>query len=46
MFYVYVLQSERDAGLYIGYTRDLKQRLGQHQDGAARATLLAEAPLN
>lgn len=38
MFYVYVLQSERDAGLYIGYTNNLKHRLRQHKSGDSKAT--------
>jgi putative endonuclease len=38
MYYVYVLQSEADAGLYIWFSTDLKLRLKQHQDGASRAT--------
>ena len=38
MFYVYVLQSARDSGLYIGYSTDLKRRLRQHLRGAALAT--------
>ncbi len=38
MYYVYVLQSEPDTGLYIGFSTDLKQRLKQHQDGESRAT--------
>ena len=38
MFYVYVLQSERDAGLYIGYTNNLKHRLRQHNLGESKAT--------
>ena len=38
MFYVYVLQSAKDNGLYIGYSADLKKRLRQHRDGAAFAT--------
>jgi len=33
MFYVYVLQSVVDEGLYIGFTGDLKRRLAEHQDG-------------
>lgn len=28
--YVYVLQSEKDGGFYIGYTKDLSIRLKQH----------------
>ena len=30
MYYVYILQSRRDNGYYIGYTADLKQRLKEH----------------
>jgi len=38
MFYVYVIQSQLDTGLYIGYTSDLKRRLWQHNSGEAKAT--------
>ena len=38
MFFVYILHSQRDQGLYIGCTSDLKRRLFQHQLGEARAT--------
>jgi putative endonuclease len=38
MYYVYVLQSQLDAGLYIGYTSDLKRRLWQHNSGESKAT--------
>jgi putative endonuclease len=38
MFYVYVLMSESDSGLYIGYSTNLKKRIGQHKRGAAAAT--------
>ena len=38
MYYVYVLQSEADSGLYIGYSANLKQRLRQHEAGKAQAT--------
>ena len=38
MFYVYVLRSECDAGLYIGYTHNLKHRLRQHNSGESKAT--------
>ncbi len=37
MFYVYVLKSERDRDLYIGYTEDLKRRLGEHNGGANKS---------
>jgi putative endonuclease len=38
VFYVYVLHSVADGGLYIGYPADLRRRLGEHKRGAARAT--------
>jgi putative endonuclease len=38
MFYVYVLRSESDAGLYIGFTTDLRRRLREHKAGEAFAT--------
>ena len=38
MFYVYVLQSKSDRGLYIGFSRNLKRRLAAHHLGDAFAT--------
>ena len=38
MCYVYVLQSESDDGLYIGFSADLRWRLKEHQDGKSFAT--------
>lgn len=38
MYYVYILQSDKDNGLYIGYTENLKRRLKEHQDGKSFAT--------
>ncbi len=38
MFYVYVLRSESDNGLYIGYSANLRGRIAAHKAGAARAT--------
>ena len=38
MHYVYFLQSERDKGFYIGYTKDLQKRLSQHNDGLVIST--------
>ena len=38
MFYVYVLQSESDEGLYIGFSANLRQRLAQHEAGESLAT--------
>ena len=33
MFYTYVLQSEKNKELYIGYTANLKRRLVEHNTG-------------
>ena len=38
MHYVYVLQSDSDGGLYIGYSSNLRRRLAEHQNGLAFAT--------
>jgi putative endonuclease len=38
MFYVYVLHSVKDNGLYIGYSTDLRRRLTAHRSGDAIAT--------
>ena len=38
MFYTYVLRSEKDGFLYIGWTKDLKRRFSQHQSGLVDAT--------
>jgi len=38
MFYVYILQSESDSGLYIGYSTNLRERLKQHREGKSFAT--------
>ncbi len=38
MFFVYVLQSESDRGLYIGMTGDLRRRLREHQAGESQST--------
>ncbi|TMP90025.1 MAG: GIY-YIG nuclease family protein [Verrucomicrobia bacterium] len=38
MFYVYVLRSESDSGLYIGYSSNLRRRLTSHQSGEAAST--------
>ena len=37
-FCVYVLQSAKDDGLYIGFTTDLTRRLEEHNSGASAAT--------
>jgi putative endonuclease len=37
-YYVYVLQSEKDEDLYVGYTDDLKKRLNDHNKGRVPST--------
>jgi len=38
MYYVYVLQSERDHRFYTGYTRDLNARIEEHNSKLSKAT--------
>ncbi|MFK7947004.1 MAG: GIY-YIG nuclease family protein [Saprospiraceae bacterium] len=38
MFYTYILQSEKDASFYIGYTSNLEKRLFEHNEGFSRYT--------
>ena len=38
MFYVYVLQSEKDKKLYTGFTHDLKNRLKKHYQNKVAST--------
>lgn len=38
MFYVYILLSEKDGNLYVGYTPDLKRRFERHNKGQVIAT--------
>ncbi len=38
MHIVYILESLKDHGWYIGYTTDLKQRLSAHDHGRNRST--------
>lgn len=38
MFRVYILRSKKTHKYYIGYTRDLTQRLRYHNSGMVRAT--------
>ena len=37
-YYVYVLQSEKDGNLYVGYTDDLKKRMNEHNSGRVPST--------
>lgn len=38
MFYVYILKSEKDGNLYIGFTNNLKKRLLKHNSGKVFST--------
>jgi len=38
MYYTYVLRSEKDEKLYVGFTEDLKTRTKQHCSGKVEAT--------
>ncbi|KKR68209.1 MAG: GIY-YIG catalytic domain protein [Microgenomates group bacterium GW2011_GWA2_40_6] len=38
MFYVYVLQSQKDRKLYTGYSSDLKRRITEHNQGLVSST--------
>ena len=38
MFYVYVLHSLEDHGLYIGFSTNLKKRIAEHEHGSSFAT--------
>lgn len=38
MYYVYVLQSNRDKKLYYGFTKDLAQRFEEHKNGLVKST--------
>jgi len=37
-YYVYILQSQKNASLYIGYTSDLRTRFKEHNGGKSKAT--------
>lgn len=38
MFYTYILQSQKDKKLYIGFTTNLKRRIKEHASGKSKAT--------
>lgn len=38
MFYTYVLQSKKDGKFYAGFTKNLKLRFEQHQNGQVEST--------
>jgi putative endonuclease len=37
-YYVYILKSQKNNSLYIGYTTDLRKRFKQHNNGESLAT--------
>ena len=37
-YYIYILKSEKDGQFYTGYTKDLKNRLKQHNNGEVYST--------
>jgi putative endonuclease len=38
MYYSYILQSQKDNGFYVGFTKNLKLRFEQHTKGLAAST--------
>ncbi len=38
MYYVYVLQSQKDKNFYIGFTNNLQKRIEEHNSGISKAT--------
>jgi len=38
MFYTYVLQSEKDDGFYVGFTKNLRLRFEKHCKGQVEST--------
>ena len=38
MFYTYVLKSEKDKKLYVGFSKDLRKRIDEHNNGLVPAT--------
>jgi len=43
-FLVYILQSAKDGGLYVGHTQDLNNRLEQHKDPNRRTYTAKRGP--
>jgi len=38
MFYTYILESEKNGELYVGFTEDLKKRVKEHNQGVNAST--------
>jgi len=39
VFYTYVLLSEKDNNFYVGFTKDLKKRIDEHNKGIVPSTV-------
>lgn len=37
MYFVYILQSQKDLGFYTGFTKDISRRLQEHNSGQTRS---------
>jgi putative endonuclease len=38
MYYVYILKSKKDDSFYVGYTKELKNRIREHEAGKVVST--------
>jgi putative endonuclease len=38
MYYVYILKSKKDDSFYVGYTKELKSRIREHETGKVIST--------
>ena len=38
MYFVYVLKSMKDGNMYIGFTKDLEERINRHNKGLVKST--------
>ncbi len=38
MYFVYVLKSMKDGNMYIGFTKDLEERINRHNKGLVNST--------
>jgi hypothetical protein len=45
MYFTYVLQSAKDDGFYIGFTKDLKLRFEQHSKGLRKNNFTFSHPI-
>ena len=40
MYFVYIIQSQKDRSYYVGITKDIKRRLVEHNTGSSKYTSL------